>query len=175
MKNLRYLGHCPNIPNKFNITMIRPILTGVAAATAAGLLFVNVYNSIVDAPNWGANVPHSIEAARAYFSVANPGSFYRIVSPINQVLALIAVIISWKNNRYIALGSLAVAVLIDVMTFAYFYPRNEVMFLTPINNQDVKLAWEQWSAMNWVRSGLCLANTTLAFILFSLTSKRFVS
>jgi hypothetical protein len=155
--------------------MIRQMITGVAAATAAGLLFANVYNSIVDAPNWGADIPRSIEAARAYFSVANPGSFYRIASPINQVLALITVVISWKNNRYIALGSLFTAILIDVMTFAYFYPRNEVMFLAPINNEAVTLAWEQWSGMNWVRSGLCLVNTVLAFVLFSITSKRIAS
>jgi hypothetical protein len=155
--------------------MIRTIFIGASAATAAGLLFVNVYNSIVDAPNWGAHLPQSIEAARAYFSVANPGSFFRIASPINQVLALLALVLSWKNNRYIALGSLIVAVLVDVITFAYFYPRNEVMFLAPINNEAVTLAWKQWSAMNWLRSSLCLVNAVLAFALLIVTSKKIAS
>ena len=155
--------------------MVRTILIGASAATAAGLLFVNVYNSIVDAPNWGAHLPHSIEAARAYFSAANPGSFFRVASPINQALALLALVLSWKNNRYIALGSLIVAVLVDVMTFAYFYPRNEVMFLASINNEAVTLAWEQWSGMNWLRSGLCLVNTILAFALLIITSKKMAS
>ena len=99
--------------------MIRLILLALAAATAAGLLFVNLYNSIVDAPNWGADLPNSILAARQYFTASNPGNFFRIMSPLNQVLALAAVIFCWKQNRYIALGSLAVAILADVLTFRY--------------------------------------------------------
>jgi hypothetical protein len=152
--------------------MIRPILLGVSAAVAAGLLFVNLYNSTVDAPNWGADLPNSIAAARNYFTVANPGNFFRIVSPLNQVLALAAVILSWKNNRYIALGSLVLAVLADALTFGYFYPRNEIMFSGPMDQTAIRAAWEQWSAMNWLRSAICLANTSLALVLLVSASKR---
>lgn len=152
--------------------MLRQILIGASAATAAGLLFVNVYNSTVDAPNWGANIPHSIEIARAYFTVANPGSFFRLASPLNQVLAAVAVILCWKNNRYIALGALAFAVLADIMTFGYFYPRNEVMFMAPVDESAIQLAWEQWSSMNWVRSAICLVNAVLSFALVFSTAKK---
>jgi hypothetical protein len=155
--------------------MIRPILLAATAATAAGLLFVNIYNSVVDAPNWGANLPHSIEAARAYFTVANPGTYYRIVSPLNQVLAIIALILSWRNNRYIAVSLLLTAILADALTFGYFYPRNDVMFVNPINENAVRIAWEQWSTMNWVRTALCLVNTTLAFMLLIANSKKSVA
>lgn len=155
--------------------MLRLVLLGASAATAAGLLFVNIYNSLVDAPNWGSNIPHSIETARAYFSIANPGTFFRVVSPINQVLALIAVIIFWKNNRYLAFSTLALAVLSDVMTFSYFYPRNEIMFMAPIKVDAVSDAWHEWSNMNWLRSGICLANTITAFALLITTTKRTAS
>jgi hypothetical protein len=155
--------------------MIRLILLGFSAAVAAGLLFVNLYNSIVDAPNWGASMTDSIATARQYFSVANPGTFFRVVSPLNQVLALIAVIICWKNNRYLALGSLVIAVLADVMTFTYFYPRNEILFSAPMNESAMRLAWEQWSSMNWLRSGLCFVNTALALALLIFTSKKLAS
>ena len=155
--------------------MIRLILLGLSASVAAGLLFVNIYTSIVDAPNWGANMTDSLVVARQYFSVANPGNFFRIVSPLNQVLALIALVICWKNNRYLALGSLVVAILADVMTFAYFYPRSEIMFVAPINESAMQLAWEQWTSMNWVRSSLCFVNTVLAFVLVIFTSKRLAS
>ncbi|MGC3944354.1 MAG: hypothetical protein QM762_07530 [Chryseolinea sp.] len=155
--------------------MLRSIFLGASAATAAGLLFVNLYNSIVDAPNWGADIPHSIEAARTYFTVANPGSFFRVFSPFNQVLALVAVIISWKNNRYIALSALAFAVLGDILTFGYFYPRNEIMFLAPIDNNAITNAWQEWSRMNWVRSLICLANSVAAFTLLISTSKKSAS
>lgn len=157
--------------------MIRPILFGLSAATTSGLLFVNLYSSIVDAPNWGADIPNSIMDARKYFGVSNPGDFFRIFSPANQVLAVVAVILCWKNNRYIALASLAAAILLDVMTFGYFYPRNEIMFLNAMDENAVRIAWQEWSAMNWFRSALCAVNATLAFVILvrSSTTKRLAS
>jgi hypothetical protein len=148
------------------------ILLGASAATAAGILFVNLYTSFVDAPNWGANIPDSIATARQYYIASNPGNFFRIVSPLNQVLALIGVFITWKQNRYLALGSLIIAVLADVFTFGFFYPRNEIMFVAPIEIDAIQRAWEQWSTMNWVRSTMCAINTVFAFMLLASTSKK---
>ena len=156
--------------------MIRLSLLGLSAAVAAGILFVNLYNSLIDAPNWGADLPNSALAARHYFSVVNPGNFFRIISPINQVLAAIAVFVCWKfgRERYIAIGSLVLAILADVLTFGYFYPRNEIMFVAPIEGSidTIRLAWEQWSAMNWFRSVLCAVNAGLALVLLTTTSKK---
>lgn len=157
--------------------MIRLILLGLSAATAAGLLFVNLYNSMIDAPNWGADLPNSLMIARQYFTVVNPGNFFRIISPLNQVLALFAVIVCWKfgNERYLALGSLVLAILADVLTFGYFYPRNEILFAAPIETSmdTIRLAWEQWSTMNWFRSAMCAVNTVLALMVLITTSKKF--
>ena len=155
--------------------MIRITLLGISAAIAAGLLFVNVYNSVIDATNWGAAFPDSISAARQYFSQVNPGNFYRIVSPLNQVLAIIAVIACWKfkRERYIAIASLALTVLADALTFGYFYPRNEIMFTGPRENIDnIRLAWNQWTTMNWFRSAMCAVNTTLALSILVMISKK---
>jgi hypothetical protein len=152
--------------------MIRLIVLGLSAAVAAGLLFVNLYNSLVDAPNWGVDLPSSISVARQYFSVANPGSFFRIVSPLNQILALVVVVLSWKTNRYLAFGSLALAILADIFTFGFFYPRNDIMFTNTIDMNAIPIAWKEWSTMNWLRSGICALNTILAFLLLILTSKR---
>lgn len=152
--------------------MIRQSILGASAAIAAGLLFVNIYNSLVDAPNWGVNLPNSISVARDYYTAANPGNFFRVFSPLNQLLALTALILSWKNFRYVAMTSLAFALLGDVITFGYFYPRNEVMFMAPIDNSAVHAAWDEWSTMNWFRSFICLLNTILAFTLFFLTAKK---
>jgi len=155
--------------------MIRITLLGISAAIAAGLLFVNVYNSVIDATNWGAAFPDSISAARQYFSQVNPGNFYRIVSPLNQVLAIIAVIACWKfkRERYIAIASLALTVLADALTFGYFYPRNDIMFTGPIENIDnIRLAWNQWTTMNWFRSAMCAVNTTLALSILVMISKK---
>jgi len=130
----------------------------LAATVASGLLFVNIYTSVVDAPNWGRDVPASIVAAREYFSVKNPGTFFRVFSPVNQVLALLAAIVSWwapKGTFSICVIALILAVSVDIFTFAYFYPRNEIMFVAPIENVDaIRTALEGWRNMNWIRSGM---------------------
>ena len=43
--------------------------------------------------------------------------------------------------------------LTDALTFAYFYPRNEILFRAAESNADAftKICSE-WSTMNWVRS-----------------------
>jgi hypothetical protein len=159
--------------------MIRTVILGLSAATAAGLLFVNVYNSVIDAANWSSALPNSVLAAREYFSVANPGHFFRMVSPFNQILALVAVLLCWKHGRarYMALASLVLAVAADIFTFGYFYPRNEILFTGPLtNNVDtLRLAAEQWTSMNWFRSAMCATNTILAFTILITTSKKSAS
>ena len=43
------------------------------------------------------------------------------------------------------------------MTFTYFYPRNEIMFVNPMNAEAAAQAWRGWATMNHVRSALVLA------------------
>ena len=124
----------------------------------AAVLGVNVYTSIVDARSWSANIPDSILTARNYFKTVSPGTFFRTASPLNQILALAALVACWKSGRKVRLYfglAFLLAVLTDALTFAYFYPRNEILFRATVANADVftKICSE-WSAMNWVRSGI---------------------
>ena len=140
----------------------------LAATCAAGILFVNLYTSIVDAPNWGRDIPASIEAARNYFVVANPGTFFRLVAPINQVVTLIALILCWTVDtrvRYYLLAALVIAVATDAMTFTYFYPRNAIMFQNPMdgNTEAIRAAWKGWTLMNWPRSAIIAISLFLDF------------
>lgn len=148
--------------------MIRKTILILTVVFAAGLLFVNVYTSLIDAVSWGSDIPVSIQAAREYFKVVNPGSFFRIFSPANQVLTLIALIVCWKSDKKVRLFiglALLFAVATDVFTFAFFYPRNEIMFNDPMegNLDAIKKAWSQWSTMNWLRSALLVVNLTFDF------------
>ncbi len=157
--------------------MIRKLLLILATTFAAGLLFVNVYNSLIDAVSWGSNIPTSIQTAREYFQNVNPGHFFRIFSPANQVISLLALIVCWKTNKIIRLFcilALLAAVLADVFTYAYFYPRNEIMFGSPIsaNSDAIKAAWSGWSSMNWLRSGLNAVNLIFDFAALNLLSKE---
>ena len=137
-------------------------------ALASGLLFVNVYTSLVDARSWSSNVPYSIAAAREYFKTVNPGDFFRMFSPVNQILALLALILFWKSSPSIRVclgAALFLYVLGDVFTFTYFYPRNDIMFKAARLTDTALLekSVSEWSRMNWIRSLLILVGLVLSF------------
>lgn len=148
---------------------MKNLLLFVSISVASGLLFANVYTSMVDAKSWGSNIPNSIAVTREYFKTVTPANFFRIVSPVNQVLALLVLLLFWKSSPSIRLSlgaALALYILGDVMTFAYFYPRNDIMFktgqLTDITS--LRNAWSSWSMMNWVRSAIILLGVILSFL-----------
>ena len=128
----------------------------VSIAFMTILLGVNVYNSVVDARSWGASIPDSILTARLYFKVVNPGTFFRVASPLNQLFALAALVVCWKSGKSVRLYfglAFLFAVLVEAMTFAFFFPRNEILFFGAEGNADVLTkAWSEWSRMNWVRN-----------------------
>jgi hypothetical protein len=130
----------------------------LAVIVIGGVLGANVYTSAVDARNWGSNIPTSLNAAREYFSVATPGSFFRIASPLAQALSLLAFILCWNVPGARLLAGIAVAAVGagDIMTFAYFYPRNDIMFTNPMRAEAAAQAWRGWAAMNHVRSAVVL-------------------
>lgn len=136
---------------------MRTLFLFASIIVASGLLLTNVYTSMVDAASWGSDIPNSIAAAREYYKVVNPGNFFRIFSPLNQVLGLIVLILFWKTTpaiRWSVAAALVLYVLADVLTFAFFYPRNDIMFSTAaLTDVDtLRKAWSEWNSMNWVRS-----------------------
>lgn len=136
---------------------------------ASGLLFVNIYNSMIDARSWGADIPQSIAAAREYFKSANPGIFFRLFSPLNQIVALLCLTLFWKTSvevRIFLAVALVLYVLGDVFTFAYFYPRNDILFkTTPLTDVDtLRKTWTGWNAMNWLRSFIVFVGLFFSFL-----------
>jgi hypothetical protein len=148
--------------------LVRKLFICLAATFAAGLLFVNIYNSVVDTPNWGGNIPASIQASRDYFRFATPATFYRVISPLGQILTLLALILCWtadRRVRYFLLAALVLAVAADPLTFGYFYPRNKIMFIDPIegNVAAIRSAFAQWATVNWIRSAVVAAGLLFDF------------
>lgn len=159
---------------------MKKIILYLSISFMAGVLFVNVYNSIVDAVSWGSNIPSSIEVMRHYYFSTNPGRFFKYFSPVNQLLALLALIFFWKSSKqirvYLAVAFL-LSILTDVFTFAYFYPRNDLLVTLPLSSV-AKLAEtvNQWQVMNWVRSLVIAVELTFSFLglnqLFKLQSEN---
>jgi hypothetical protein len=148
---------------------MKTILLFISISIASGLLFVNLYTSLVDAKSWGSDIPTSIAAARDYYNTVNPGNFFRVFSPINQVLELLVLILFWKVSPAIRLYlgvAFVLYVLGDVFTFAYFYPRNDIMFNTAqLTDVDLlRKTWAEWDAMNWLRSLVILSGLVFSFL-----------
>ena len=135
---------------------MKNIIVFLSISIASGILFVNLYTSLIDAKSWGTDIPSSIAAAREYFKAVNPGDYFRIFSPLNQVVSLIALIVFWKSSPSIRLClgiAFVLYVLGDVLTFAYFYPRNDIMFKSNVTDVELlKTTWLEWRNMNWVRT-----------------------
>jgi hypothetical protein len=148
---------------------MKHVLLFASISVASGLLFANLYTSLVDAKSWGSDIPTSIETAREYFKTVTPANFFRIFSPVNQILALTVLILFWKSGLHIRMSlgaALAMYILVDVFTFAYFYPRNDIMFKTAqlTDTTSLRAAWSSWSAMNWVRSLILFAGLIFSFL-----------
>lgn len=140
----------------FAIKKMKRIIIFASLGIAAGLTLTNMYTSIVDVPAWGSNIPDSLQTARQYYQYSNPGNFFRIFSPINQLLGLLAVILFWKRGkqvRWFLISAFVLYLVGEGMTFKYFYPRNEIMFWSDVTDvEKLKATWEQWKNMNWVRT-----------------------
>ena len=127
---------------------MKRIFIYASMATAAGLLFANIYTSLVDARSWGSLFPASIETARKYYQSVNPGDFFRIFSPLNQGFGLLCLLLFWKSGIKIRLllgAAFLCYFMAEGLTFLYFYPRNDIMFKAEVTDlEKIKAAWLQW-------------------------------
>jgi len=151
------------------LSNMKNIILFASISLAAGLLFVNLYNSMVDARSWGGQIPDSIATTREYFKTVNPGNFFRVFSPLNQLLGLLALILFWKSapaaRPYLG-AAFVLYVLTDVFTFAYFYPRNDIMWKTALmtDTELLRKTWSEWSNMNWLRTFILLVGLSFSFM-----------
>ena len=84
--------------------VMKKIILFASISLASGLLFTNLFTSLIDAKSWGCDIPDSIAVAREYFKNVDPGNFFRLFSPINQALALIVLVLFWKTSPSIRPG-----------------------------------------------------------------------
>jgi hypothetical protein len=141
---------------------MKKLILFLSIICASGLTMVNIYNGVIDAQSWASDVPASIQTARDYFQHVDPRRFYTIVGPINEILILLTIILFWKDGVslrvYFAASFLMYAAIV-ILTFAYFVPRNLILFTSSIPDHldQIRAAAAQWSHMNWLRSLLGLA------------------
>jgi hypothetical protein len=131
-------------------------------------LMITIYNLVVDAKSWGADIPTSIQTARDYYNKVDPRNFFAIIAPINQFLILLTIILFWKDSIslriYFSVSFFSYAI-IAVLTFIYFVPRDIIIFTSPIEGyaEQIRTALSQWKDMNWLRSLLGLVGILFSF------------
>src|SRR5215471_13372295 len=108
----------------------------LSVMVASGLVMVTVYNTLVDAKSWSSDIPSSIQTARDYYKAVDPRRFYAIIGPPNMLLSLLTIILFWKNgaSRPYFAASFVLYAAILVLTFAYFIPRDLILFTGPMRD-----------------------------------------
>ncbi|WP_262147144.1 hypothetical protein [Chryseobacterium foetidum] len=112
---------------------MKKLILFTSVALASGVLFTNVFNSMVISEAVKSDIPNSVVAARAYFKTVNPRDFFKIFSPAVQIFAVLSLILFWKTAKSVRvfLGiDLLCSVAGDILAFTYFHPRNDLMYLS---------------------------------------------
>jgi len=147
---------------------MKKIILFTSVAVASGVLFANIYTSMVIAVATDSDIPNSVIAGGEFFKVTNPGDFFKIFSPASQVLTLISLVLFWKNSKKTRLFlGLALLCFIsgDIMAFTYFHPRTDLMFSNPMPDvETLKRLSSEWSTMNWVRSLILFTGLVFSFL-----------
>jgi hypothetical protein len=147
---------------------MKKLILFLSIICGSGLTMVSIYNSVVDAKSWGSDIPASIQTARDYFQHVDPRRFYEVAGPVNLILIVLTLILFWKDSvslRFYFAASFSCYAEILILTLAYFFPRNLILFTWSISDhlEQIRTASAQWGAMNWLRSALGLAGVLFSF------------
>lgn len=145
----------------------RPWVVALAVIAVCMSLGAACYESVVMAPNFAVNVPESLTHARGFLAQSHPGNFFRVLAPATQVLLLLSVILNWRARkaRWWLVTALAFMVLTDVITYTFHYPRNDLMFVQPLENstpEALEAAAREWGTGNYARIALIAGSAVYA-------------
>jgi uncharacterized membrane protein len=147
--------------------MIELALAVLSLLALSVLLGASVYDALVLAPNLKAG-PAALEHGRLFMAKATPANIFRIAAPLSQISLLAAMIVAWHvpQARYCEAAALAAVLIGDVITFTYHYPRNRLLFTSPLEVDPSRLASAaaQWTVANLLRVVLVLAAWSLALL-----------
>ena len=147
---------------------LRLVSTTIAVALSVMLLGTGIYESVVVAPNL-QGAPSSLEYARGFYHATNPGMFFRVLAPGTQFFLLLALVCNWAPiplTRWRLAGALALALLGDLVTFKFHYPRNTILFSGSLTlpAADLDRVAREWALGNYVRIALIFTAVVLVMV-----------
>ncbi|MFI5243314.1 MAG: hypothetical protein ACHQRL_09930, partial [Gemmatimonadales bacterium] len=135
-----------------------------------------IYESVVMAPNYERDIPHSLGLARQFLVRKTPAHFFRVITPLTLLILAAGLIACWHLSGprrwfVVALGALAVG---DVITFAFHYPRLAVMFKSPLTDDVTRLrrAAHEWAVGNLLRAVLIIVAFLSVLLAFAMLVAR---
>src|SRR3984893_11027040 len=133
---------------------IRLVSSFLPLILLAMLLGASSFQVVVDMPNW-TGLP-ALEHYRAFYQATNPGTFFQMLLPITLLALLAALVCNWRPipaTRWRLAGALALSILVGVITFAFHFPRNRILFEDPLTRTAAYYhqVVTEWAAGDYVR------------------------
>jgi len=151
------------------VLKVKELVVVLALFGVALVLGASLFESMVMAPNFQSGA-QALDHARQFMVAANPGTFFRVVVPLTQILLLLSVILLWRSSRrrWPLLLAFLLMVIADVITFTFHHPRNAVLFGSPLTVDPELLAAtaREWAWGNHVRVLLTAVAFALALYAF---------
>ena len=132
-------------------------LFSLAFISCGAVLGGSLYQMIAEVPNWSTNPAEELQAYRQFFRLSHAGYFFQTLVPFTLLSLLAATALLWNQGRALRrplLLLLAGLVVNEVFTFAYFMPRNLVLFLpstASIDADTVNTMAREWKMANYPR------------------------
>src|SRR5829696_8281313 len=100
-----------------------------------------IFATMVEYPNWFANVPTSLAATRNFYQVLHPGHFFQTFAPLFLLSTIGFLAIGWKLKpvRNLVLISFLSMLAAELLTFIYIYPRLGILFAPETAGHSVDL------------------------------------
>jgi len=135
------------------------------------LLGAIVFDTFIVYPNVFNDVPRSLEIAMAFASARGPGDFFPPVGNLAILTGVGALILGWRVNsaRYWILASVIVIVAEGLLSIAFFWPRNTILFEEGITVHSVahlQQTAREFEVGHWLRLAMSAAAAAFSFMGF---------
>ena len=119
-------------------------------------------------PNIFHDAPRSLETALAFMAVSGPSDFFPPLGFLSWLTGAGSLVLGWRVRpaRYWILGSLVMIVGEGLFSMAFFWPRNEIMFVEgPAVHSAAFLRQtaEEFQRLHWARLAFNAAAAAAAF------------
>ncbi len=130
-----------------------------------------LFDTLVLYPNIFHDVPRSLETAREFMVVRGPGDFFPPLGLLSWLAGIGSLVLIWrtKSARHWILGSMIMILCQGLVSMAFFWPRNTIMFAEGTAVHSVaylKQTAQEFQTGHWLRVAFNAAASTLAFMGF---------